>query len=198
METKFQTSFIPKASNANGPYKYRKPFGIFFAIAMLLVSISVLAAVGAYAYEYILKNRVVEKQKELAKAEASIPSADIERLTRIADKMESADQLLNSHIALTPLFSLLQEATLKRLRFNDLTYTYLSPSRIAITMKGEARDFGVVARQSDAFQEVTGQNFKSPIFTNLGTSDNGNVTFNFLTSVDPALVLYKNTLNNQQ
>lgn len=194
METKFQTSFIPKASNNSGPYKYRKPFGIFFATAVGLTTISVLWAVGAFAWKFFLEKRVEAKEEQLAEAEKSIPTDDIDALVRVADRFQSAEILLNNHVAMTPLFELLETATLQRLRFEDLTYTYLNPSRIAISMKGEARDFGVVARQSDAFQEVAKANFKSPIFTNLNTTERNTVTFSFLTSVNPELVLYKNNL----
>lgn len=198
METKFQTSFIPKKnSSGNDVYAYKQPLGPFMIIAICIVILSILLAVGALTYRTILNRSVASKVAILEQKSAEFNTADIDQMVKFGDKLTSAQQLLDSHIAVSPIFNLLQQTTLQRLQFTEFTYTYLATNKIAVAMKGIAKDFGVVAKQSDAFAEVTGSKFASPLFTNLNTDDKGNATFSFLTTVDPDLVLYKNTLNKQ-
>lgn len=195
METKFQTSFIPKKNvGGNEVYSYRAPLGLFLVIAICLAGLSVLLAAGTFVYKGILNRQIASKEADLEQKDADLQSSEIDNLVRVGDKIDSAETLLNSHIAVTPIFALLQQNTLKRLQFTELEYTYLSSNKIAISMKGVAKDFGVIARQSDAFSEVTGSKFTSPLFSDLDTDDKGNATFSFLTTVDPNLVLYKNNL----
>lgn len=199
METKFQTSFIPKSnSSRNEAYSYKTPFGIFLIVAISLATLSVILAIFVFAYKSILNKSISSKTAMIQKKSETFNTQEIDNLVKFGDKIESAENLLNSHIAVSPIFSLLEQTTLQRLQFTEFTFTYLASNKIAVAMKGVATNFGVVARQSDAFSAVVGSKFTSPIFTNLSINDNGQAVFNFLTTVDPNLVLYKNTLSKTQ
>ncbi len=196
METKFQTSFIPKKNSAGEEaYSYKRPFGSFLIIAICIVALSILLAAGTFVYKAILQRSANSKVAELQDIEQQFNTTQIDAVVRFADKLDSANKLLDTHVAVTPIFTLLQENTLQNLQFTELNYTYLATNKIAVSMKGIAKDFGVIAKQSDAFSEVTGSSFASPLFTDLNFDETGNATFSFLTTVDPNLVLYKNTLN---
>lgn len=196
METKFQTSFIPKKNSGGSEvYSYKKPWGPFLIIATCIVAASILLAAGSFVYKMILNRSATSKLAELELIDQQFNTAEIDAVVRFADKLDSAKQLLDTHIAVTPIFTLLQNTTLQRLQFTELNYTYLATNKIAVSMKGIAKDFGVIAKQSDAFSEVTGSKFASPLFSDLNFDESGNATFSFLTTVDPNLILYKNDVN---
>ena len=56
-------------------------------------------------------------------------------------------------------------------------------------MTGQAKSFNSVALQSDVFG--TERSFKDPIFSNFSLNERGDVIFNFQTTVDPKLLLYR-------
>ncbi|HBV01431.1 MAG TPA: hypothetical protein DEF00_03510 [Candidatus Taylorbacteria bacterium] len=59
-------------------------------------------------------------------------------------------------------------------------------------MTGQAKSFNSVALQSDVFG--TERSFKDPIFSNFSLNERGDVIFNFQTTVDPKLLLYRETI----
>jgi hypothetical protein len=197
METKFQTSFIPKRGNGTdgAAYSYKKPLGVLFMIAVFVASVSVLAAIGSFVYKTVLTKSIEKKENELTEKYAALPRDDIDRFSRTADKLSSAQEILNNHVAVLPVFFVLQDATAQKLRFTELNYTQLAGNKMALVMKGEATNLDIIARQSEFFLAFA-KKFNSPIFSNLGRSEKGTATFSLLTSLDPSLISYREAIKS--
>ncbi len=151
-----------------------------------------------FAYKNILEKKVQEKKDALEEKDRNLPYASIQPILRMDQKMKLAGNLLNDHIAVTGLFSLLEQSTLENLRFTDFSFSYLSKDKIALSMKGQAHTFESVANQASAFASSTiiGSNFKNGIFSDIALDQNGNITFSFLTSLNPSLISYRNNISS--
>lgn len=202
MESKFQTSFIPKKSlEDTGKVKVKTPFNIFSLVSTLLITITILVSVVAFGYSYILNKDINTARQELVDKERKFDYSAVDEIVRVDNKLQASANLLGSHTAITGVFKYLEEATLKNLQFSSFDFSALSPSRVSISMKGKARSFGAVARQAELFTASTasrGVYFTDPVFSDLDLDDKGNVNFSFISSVDPRIISYKENLPSGQ
>lgn len=189
MEPKVQTSFIPKKSLAESAAPRSRGVSILMLLGVAVFLITILLAGGVFLYERFLEGSIESKDASLQKARAAFEPALIEDLKRMSARMSLARGVLNSHLAPSTIFTLLEEATLRTVRFRTFTYTLVG-EKASIAMHGEARSFGDVAIQSDTFANT--RRLRDPIFSNLNLDSNGNITFNFAGTVDPGLILYRN------
>lgn len=190
MEPKVQTSFIPKKSLVEATSPRRSGISIFMLLGVAVFVISVFLAGGIYFYEGYLEGAIGEKDASLKRARAAFEPALIEDLKRLSNRINLARGVLDNHLAPSAIFSLLEESTLRTIRFRSFTYT-TTGSRASIALKGEGRSFGDVAVQSDTF--AAGRRLRDVIFSNLNLDQTtGTVVFDMSATVDPSLILYRN------
>ncbi len=197
MESKFQTSFIPKTTiEDGGKLKMSSPYSIFLVIASILIVLTLALAGGLYAYQNILQNSLKVKSAALADENNKLDYSSINPISRIDLKMKAGKILLDGHLAISALFAALQSSTLKNLRFTDFSFSYLSSDKIALSMKGEAQSFEAVAKQADDFSNIAGisNNFQNAVFSDLSLNPTGNVDFSLITSINPSLISYRANL----
>lgn len=193
MEPKFKTSFIPKQSLQQEALAPHQRFssggghGVFFIVSFVLFLISLLGAGGVFFYSKYLESSIASKQEQLSLARAAFEPDTIEALSRVDSRIEAAKRILDAHIAPSVLFALLEQTTLRSVRFNSFTYTD-SPSGVMIELEGEARDFNGLALQSDVF----GSNrvLRNPVVRNFDLTDTRDVTFSVSAQVDPAFIAF--------
>jgi len=195
MESKFQTSFIPKKSlDEEGGVKIKTPINILFVSSVIIMLFAVGISSGVFFYQKTIEDHIATKKAEIKDNQKVLDNPAVQDIARIDTKLRIATNLLNSHTAISSLFTILQESTLKNIRFTDFSFSYLSPTKVTISMKGQATSFEVVAKQIEAFatSPSTKTNFSDSIFSDLVLDDKGNVNFSFLTNINPKTVLYKN------
>lgn len=194
MENKFQTSFIPKRSlDQGGSSRPKTPFNLLHICSMTLFIAALVATAGIFGYSYLLERQVEKARTEVAAKEKNFNYAVVQEIVDFDNQLKAASTILKNHTAASALFTVLEENTLVNLRFTDFEFSYLSPSRVALSMKGTARSFGAVARQAEVFSTAssTRSYFHDPIFSDLNLDEKGNVNFTFLTTIDPELLAYK-------
>lgn len=197
METKFQTSFIPKQPITQ-PVRHSSGSGLLFLISFIIFIASIAAAGGVFLYGQYIDQSIKEGKKQLERNENAFDPNTIKELTRLNDRISAAEVLLKQHIAASNLFSILSEVTLKNVRFNDFTYVNGGSGKVNIAMKGQATSYETVALQSKAFTDPSLRNaFKSPIVGDLNLDQSGNVTFSFSAGVDPAIVSYSRSIKDR-
>ncbi|MBI2476468.1 MAG: hypothetical protein HYV67_04485 [Candidatus Taylorbacteria bacterium] len=193
MDTKFQTSFIPKKSLAQG-LNYARPeaVSVTLLIAIILFMLTLAAAGGVFAYKKVLVGRINDMNARLAQARNSFEPDLIEQLNKLNKRIISANKIVASHTAVSPIFDLLENDTLATVRFNSFSYDLKDSGAASLTMTGEAVNFSSVALQSDIFGQE--KHIKNPVFSDLNPNQSGNIVFKFSGAVDPALIAYKNSL----
>ncbi len=198
METRFRTSFVPKKALAIKTEATRgQTVHLFLAIGVLAFIVSVVGAGGAYAYKSFLQKSITEKSIALEKAKKAFEPGFIEDAKILSTRIQSARELAEKHVVVSPVFDLLSENTLQTIRFTDMSVS-LAAGAPTIALKGEARGsnsasgYASVALQSDAFGE--NEKILEPVFSGLRLGEKGTVQFSFASGLDPQMFLYSKML----
>ncbi len=208
METKFQTSFIPKkpvASSIGGlssAPQHRQTTSIFMTIATILFILSLAGAGGSYAYgQYLLSAQRTYKD-QLATREKQFNVDLIEQLKAENVKIDSARKVLNNHIALSQIFDIIGRMTIENVRFMslDVSVPTVASDGVKISLQGYGTSLSAVAFQSDVLSQLDQYGLrkivKNPILSNptLGGVSN-TVGFGLSAVVDPASLSYENMVS---
>ncbi len=207
METKFQTSFIPKKPTAStiggiSPVSHQRPTAsIFMTIAVLIFIISIASAGGMYAYkQYLLASKTTYQQQ----LDAHKKEFNLDLITKLNSeniKITKARSILKNHVALSQIFDIIGKVTIENVRFMSLDVT-VPPGGgdVKISLQGYGTTLSDVAYQSSVLAQLETLNLrdvvKNPILSNPAFGGNGNtVGFNLSAVVDPASLSYENLVS---
>ena len=198
MDTNFQTSFIPKKPLAEERAPAAPHHTSIFAFIATLIFLGSLAGAGAaYFYKQSLTKTIATQQTELTEAQNAFEPSLITQLKVLDRRITDANDIINNHIVITPIFDALQTTTIKSIQFTHFTYTTpVNPGDpITVLMTGKARDYSSIALESD--QLATNKDIHNSVFSNLTLDDTtGIVSFSLSFTVDPDLVMYTNHLSD--
>lgn len=182
-----RTSFMPKASLSSVPKrKEGSSFLTFLSITILFVS--ALGWLAAYGYKSLVAKDVADLEANITTARESFDPDLLKLFENLDRRLNAANDLLRGHTTVPPLFALLDEITLKTVRYSYFAYTN-NGSAASVRMSGEATNFQSIALL--ALEYSRSGKILNPIFSNLGVSPTtGQVTFDVAFNVDPALVSY--------
>ncbi len=191
MDTKFQTSFIPKNPLVGSAAVKRKPHTSLVSIIVILIFvISILGSALVFAYEKFLEKRIASMQDDLKAAEQRLDPGLITEWVRLDKRIESSKDLLHTHLAVSSFFDMLEGMTLKNVYFKNFGYQLTANGRVAIAMDGEADSFASVALQSDEFAK-NAKVINNQLFSNIDLTQTGNVVFRFTATLDPSVISYE-------
>ncbi len=202
MDTKFQTSFIPKKPILMDQKVTKHSGGgsVFMFISVILFLASVAGAGFTFVWKDILLKQQENYKVELKKAEARFDVELISKLKKVNTKLDLGSKLLKKHLAISEIFAILNSLTTEGIRFTSFEFTAPESEKdlLKISLKGVGNSFSAIAWQSDVFGQSTkfGKNkvVKNPILTDLVLDDKGNVAFTFTASLDPSDVSYEKVL----
>lgn len=161
-------------------------------IALVVFSVMVGSALWIYFYKSYLIRTIGDMDLAVAEAKKSFEPEFIEEAARLNARIKGAQKLLDTHTALSPLFDLLEKKTLEDMRFQDFSFSSADGQGSRISMTGQGKSFNTVALQSDVFGEEP--SFKDPVFSNFTLNENGDVVFDFTTSLEPSLLMYRESV----
>jgi len=197
MEQNFQTSFIPKKPIVeeviNSPKKSMSFLTIFTIILFLTMA---LTFGGLYFYESVLAKNIVDMQASLKKANERFEVAKIKELQILDKRLVASGKILSKHLTISPVFQILQDITMKTVRYTEFSYDITDTDKILIKMSGEADGYRSIALQADLFSSR--KELIDPVFSNLTLQEKSNVVFDLEFSVDPSLVNYKQALEKER
>ncbi len=208
MDTKFQTSFIPKKPILMDQkvVHHGSTTSIFMFISVLVFIFSIAGAVFSLIWKDVLIKQQTQYAIDLKKAESRFDIATIEKLKKASVKIDTATQLLKNHLAVSEIFNIISLLTADGIRFTSFEF---SPSTVSndpnnteasngvkISMKGVGSSFSAIAWQSDVFGKSakfgTNKVVKNPILTDLQLDPlTGNVAFSFTAEINPEDLNYE-------
>ena len=197
MDQNFQTSFIPQKPIVKERAISARPIS-FLLIASLFILFAVLLATGGlYFYKTIVINDIAKMEENLTRAKNRFEPSKITELQTLDKRLRASSEILSKHITVTPIFSALEQLTMKTVRYTKFSYEFGADKNITIHIKmsGQAIGYRSIALQSDLFAK--NKNLIDPIFSNLTLDNSGNVLFDLDFSVDPGFVNYQQTLLTQ-
>jgi hypothetical protein len=195
MDTKFQTSFIPRKSPVVSAGRMGSSMSIFLIVAIIIFLLTISAAAGVYIYRKVLLTRIDDVNSQLVKAKNFFETSFISKATVLNRRIEASKQLLVAHTALSPVFDLLANETLATIRFDYFNYDVRDGGDAVLRLSGQGKYFSSVALQSDIFGQE--KFLKNPVFSDLNPDASGNIVFKFVATVDPKLISYLSTLSPQ-
>ncbi|MCE9541621.1 hypothetical protein K8R03_03645 [Candidatus Kaiserbacteria bacterium] len=191
MEGGIQSSFIPKDAGKAAPSPRLQRGGglndLLVLISVVLFVASAALAGAVLLYKQYLESSSTSKVAQLQRARQAFEPALIQELTRLDDRMRSADVVLSAHIAPTAFFDLLSQATLTTVSFQTLDLEAGDPKNITIKMQGIAQSVNSIALEADLMAKngvIT-----SPIFSDISRQPDG-VHFNLSALINPAAINY--------
>ncbi len=193
METKFQTSFIPKTNLEPVANTTHRSMGFFNFVAIIIFVISIVVALGAFGWHRYLEGSKTSLKDSLERNIKSFEPQTIDEYYRLNNRIDAAKILLSKHVAVSYIFDFLSEQTIQSVKFNDFKYDVDSLGSATLILNGEAKSYNAVAYQSEVFGRERA--LKEPLFSNLDLDTVGNVVFNFSTKVDPGFIVYTRKAN---
>ena len=190
METRFQTSFIPKQPVTAEAPRHASASSLFFLFTFIVFMASLAAAGGVFIWKEIVSKNIEDGKAQLTLNKNAFDPNTISQLTRLNDRINAAEDLLKKHKSVSTLFLVLSNATLKNVRFTEFNYAGVD-NKISLSMKGQATSYETVALLAKEFTNPNLKNvFRSPLFGDLTLDTQGNVSFTFSANIDPLLVDY--------
>ncbi|MBI5139269.1 hypothetical protein HZA26_01520 [Candidatus Nomurabacteria bacterium] len=196
MEPNFQTSFIPKKPVVEEKYTASRPIGFFTVISIFIFFTILLASGGLYFWKGLQEKNISSLEQNLIKAEDEFKSAGISRFQILEKRINASSEVFSKHIAVSPIFKILQDITMKTVQYTNFGYTIDDKDgRVSVKMKGVATGYRSIALQADLFSE--NEYLIDPIFSNPSLDPKGNVIFDLDFFVDSSLINYKEMLKNE-
>jgi hypothetical protein len=116
-------------------------------------------------------------------------------LISLNNRIEESKKLLNSHLAISPVFTMLEQNVLRNIRLKNMKFSYAGSDKIKIELAGTAADYDALSKQSDAFgSEALRKFISTPVISDFNPTADGSISFNFTANVDPKLVSYENII----
>ena len=192
MEPQFKSSFIPKkpVSPVSMRQVRSRPMGLLFVLSSVIFVATVVMAGGVFGYGEYLKKDIANKSAALEVARRDLQPALIEEIRRLDARIRHANSLLSNHLALSPLFGLLEESTLFNVQFTDFSYVFNPEGGVTLNLKGLVPSFGSLALQSDVLYR--NPTFSRVSFSSVDLDEEGNVVFDLDLDVDSAVIAYRN------
>ncbi|MEK7106661.1 MAG: hypothetical protein AAB899_00540 [Patescibacteria group bacterium] len=190
METGVKNSFIPHdVSQSVDAARARDGslLDLLVLVSVVLLVASVVLAVGVFLYQQYLNQSSASKINQLKIAKAQFDPALIQEFSRLDDRMRDADAILNSHIAPSVFFHMLEANTLSTVSFRSLDFQAGSEEGMTIKMDGIAESVNSIALQADLFSKVG--IITSPIFSDINRQLDG-VRFSFSGIVNAPAIRY--------
>lgn len=221
-EDKFQpSSFIPKEvahyrkpkSSGSGDSASGSNKNLLSIIGMSVAGLAALVAAAAFFYTQYLETSLIEKQEELARAQAAFEPEVISDLNEIDTRLSSATEILEAHTAVTPVFDVIESITLVSVQLTDVTIRSRSRAMtqdeiqaqnrsetpietdggdVVVSMIGLARDYAGVALQSQAMSE--NEELINPELSNFELNEQGSITFSVEFSLPESYMSYEETI----
>ena len=215
METKFQTSFIPKRPiiSTDSTIKAHHSVSLFMMIGVLFFILSLAGAGFVIFWKSALTQTLKNYQATLTTNENEFNPTLIDTLRRVNTKIDTSKSLLSKHLAVAGIFDIIGSLTAENVKFKSLDYiaptaglsgTPVSSSDTSnfaqINMQGVGTSFSAIAFQSDVFGKSSqyghGITLKNPVLSGLSLDATGNVSFGFTAMINPTDILYTNSIAN--
>lgn len=197
------TSFIPKrpvSSDPITPKNNSHATGLLSFVAIFFVLLTIVSYVGVFLYGKQLKNQKAKSETEISEAKNSIGTTFLGDMKRLNDRIDSVNTLINKHIVVTPIFSALEQTTLRSIQYKTFSYEFVQDPTtlmigVKVTLTGTAKGYPTIALQSDSFTQ--NRLIKNPVFSALTVDDKSSaVNFKLTFNVDPEALSYEKFISN--
>lgn len=187
-------TFIPqKTAVAEAARVSHGKLSVYMYASIGIFVVSLLSALGVFAYQKVLATRLQKMNDDLIAARAAFEPEFIKELQQMDMRIETAKLLLAKHTSISPIFTLLEKETLSAVRFTKFAISVPQQNdAFSINLDGQAASFNAVSLQSDIFSKETA--FQNPVFSDFDVEKTGTVSFKFSATIAPEFAKYRTHL----
>lgn len=166
--------------------------GLLFVLAAVVFIAAVAMAAGLFGYGMYLQKDLDQKRERLQNAQSDLQPAFVQEIRRLDARLRHSETILQNHLALSPVFSLLEKSTLSSVQYINFSYLFSPEGVVTLVLSGVAPSFGALALQSDVlYRDKT---FTKVEFESVNLDTFGNVIFDLNLDVDQKVVGYRNMI----
>jgi hypothetical protein len=195
MEVKMQTSFIPKK-----PITETRPSGggvsLFLLLAIIVFITAIATSFGVFIYQKSLAAKIEKLTISLEESRSAYEEKSITDIIRLNDRIEQSKLLLNKHIAISPVFTVLETKIIKNIRLKTMKFSADSAGKMKLDLSGNASSYDALSKQSDVFGDLKDY-ITEPVVSDFSPNTDSSISFNFNALVTPKTVSYISTLTDQ-
>lgn len=187
-----KTTFIPRQDM--GLQRKRSTYrGVFSLFGVLFLVVALGGWGGMMLYREKLKTDKISLESDLATKTQNIDRDLINELKQLDAQLLIAEELLNGHTTLAPVFRFLSDSTLSTsVRYEDFHYT-ASDGIARVELSGTASNFSALNYQAEVLKE--NDTISEVFFENLSVNtETGDVEFNLSFNISHELISYASML----
>lgn len=160
--------------------------GAFGLLSFALLFITIVLAVGVFAYSQILSSNLKTKQTKLAEAQENIDASLAESFVKLDNRLSGAATLLDNHVVLSQYFDTIGVLLPVNVRFTTMQVTVADGKKVTVEATGVAKNFNALAFASSEIS-ASGK-IKDAIFSRLTVNKDNSVSFGLSATIDAGLV----------
>lgn len=184
-------SFIPKSPLAQTePFLVRsRPRSLISIVAFLVFFVSVGSYVGISLYSNSLTKKIEGLTTQIQEMQKSFDQQEIKQARIFHARAKLVQELLDMHIAPTPIFDFLEENTVRSVFYNDLAFKKGEGGQLTVELKGEAPSYASLAYQADVLRQRKSE-LSSFTVDDVTLTKMGSIEFVFKIAFTPEYLLY--------
>lgn len=158
------------------PFAYKNRgksnFGVYFqGVVFLIFGVTLIATIGLFAYQGILKAQIEGKKNELAKAEKGMPVLPLDDMVKLSSRLGKINEIMGKRTSASAAFTILEES------FVDDTVVY-NKMTLGRSKSGNTFDLGFAGETNNydsLYQQINALSDKkySDVFTKINISGYG-------------------------
>ena len=187
-----QTSFIPKRTlDTQTRIARADTVSIFTVLSTLIFFLTLAAGGGIFFWQKTLVTQVQQVEATLVRERESFSEDSIQELTSLSNRLQSSKTLLDSRLYTSKIFELLNQNTIKTVRFGKFSVdpALVDKGKLKMMVSGQAKDYASVALQSEVFSKLNSAVIDYE-FSNLTLDQSGNVLFDMSATLDKKAVAF--------
>lgn len=197
-----KVSFIPKGpiTREESFLDRRRPRSITGFLAIFAFVASVGSYAGFYFYQKTLLQEVEKKAESITSEQRLfVQSPEINRAKLFRVRAELARELLDQHIAVSPVFDFLSNNTLESIMYDSFTFKR-DNNAWSLVLTGESPSYASLAYQTDVLKKKNKEGgFTSFSISDITLTKSGTVTFTLSVELAQNQLLYsKRVVDIQQ
>ncbi len=215
MDKRNKISFIPQKPISRKVQRSGRPTSLLLVLSFAVFFFTFVLYGGMTFYSFNLKKVIDDKQGELKLSKEELDPGDtMGKAQKFQKKITDVKNVLDSHIAPSVVFGLLEDITLQSISFSTFEFTGSDDTTgqgvvvdeksvrtlFSIKLKGRAPGYSSVAYQSEVIKEEIKENTRIEDFSISGISldETGNVLFDLELGVAPSFLVYRDMVKQYQ
>lgn len=192
MDFSFHASQPSKALGANNlsatPAAFSRSVvggpGFFTKVLGGIATVSVLATLGLFGWQYYLEKTITQKKQALAAYGNTVSDLPLQDIKALSSKLKMVNTLVKEYPYVTNVFPIIEESIENRVTYNSLDLQLFQGGYV-LNIDAEAPDYKTIARQLDVLRsDVYKRYFPKLTLDTLSPGDKGRVGFSITTPVN--------------